>query len=139
MTEPTDLEKLEKRLGDLERQHEKTRGLLIDALSYSMAVLACIYFQPDGWVTTIIIGGGAFIIASRFHRWTLRDQPDLVARFVIRILNRRRKSAGEKPKVPGQDALKGPDHGPTDIPGWLRVVGAIDPMRGAPQGTHHNG
>jgi hypothetical protein len=47
---------LEKRINDLERRHEKTRGLLVDALTLAVLGLTGFYFRPEGWYTAIIIG-----------------------------------------------------------------------------------
>ena len=39
---------LEKRLGDLERRHDKTRGLLVNALSLTVLGLVGFYYKPEG-------------------------------------------------------------------------------------------
>jgi hypothetical protein len=52
--EQPSVEDLEKRLGDLQRRHEKTRELLLTVLSGAVTVSALLYFQP-GWVGAIAI------------------------------------------------------------------------------------
>ena len=58
----------EKRPGDVGRRHDKARELLIDALSFGIAVLAVLYFKPDGTIAQIAILGGAFVAANLLHR-----------------------------------------------------------------------
>jgi hypothetical protein len=53
--EQPSVDDLEKRLGDLERRHEKTRKLLINTLTLTATILALLFFQPD-WVGAFMIG-----------------------------------------------------------------------------------
>jgi hypothetical protein len=53
--EQPSVDDLEKRLGDLERRHDKTRKLLINALTLTATIFALLFFQPD-WVGAFMIG-----------------------------------------------------------------------------------
>jgi hypothetical protein len=71
MTENSDLEK---RLSELERRHEKTRELLIDALSFTVAMLAAFHFQPDGVVAFVAVIWGAMAATNILARWLLKQR-----------------------------------------------------------------
>jgi len=55
----------EKRPGDLERGHDKTREWLIDALALGMGALAVFHYKPESMVATIIVFVGAYTITER--------------------------------------------------------------------------
>lgn len=63
---------LEQRVSDLERRHERTRGLLLDALTAGAILLIGFIFKPEGWHAVIIgLLAGAFVpqtITSLFLR-----------------------------------------------------------------------
>ncbi len=68
MTENSDLEK---RLADLERRHEKTRELLVDALSFTVAMLAASHFQPEGVLAFVGVIWGAMAATHLLAGWLL--------------------------------------------------------------------
>src|SRR5262249_6813112 len=70
MTENPDLER---RLADLERRHDKTRGLLVDALTVAALVMIGFYAMPEGWHALILGFCGGFFIPSIIARLFLRD------------------------------------------------------------------
>jgi hypothetical protein len=79
MTESPKVEKrpgddLEKRLGELERRHDKTRKLLVDVLSLTVSMLAALYFKPESAVATICIIWGAMAVTSCVTGWLLGDE-----------------------------------------------------------------
>ncbi|HTO67903.1 MAG TPA: hypothetical protein VMM15_42330 [Bradyrhizobium sp.] len=66
--------KLEARLRDLERRHDRTRKLLVDALSLSVVLSALLVFRPGGVGTFVVGFGGAFVVPSILDRWFLDDR-----------------------------------------------------------------
>lgn len=71
--EQPSVDDLEKRLGDLERRHDKTRKLLVNVLSLTATVLACLFFQP-GWVGAFAIGIVCnLFIPAIIEQWFLKD------------------------------------------------------------------
>ncbi len=71
----TESSNLEKRPGDLERRHDKTREYLIDAYALAMAALADLYFKPEGGgvIAVIVVLGGAFGLTRLLLRWLMKD------------------------------------------------------------------
>jgi hypothetical protein len=57
----------EKRPGELARWRDKARELLIDVLFFGVAVLAGLYFEPQGIIAHIVVFGGAFIAVVLLH------------------------------------------------------------------------
>jgi hypothetical protein len=70
---------LEQRLSDLECRHERTRGLLVDALAVAVILLIGFMFRPEGWSAAMLGFGGALfaprLIASLFLRDRARPRP----------------------------------------------------------------
>lgn len=67
-------EDLEKRLDDLERRHDRTRKLLVGALTVALVVLIGTAFQP-GWVAAVMIGFfGCMFIEAIIEQWLLKDE-----------------------------------------------------------------
>ena len=64
---------LEKRLGDLERRHDKTRGLLVNALSLTVLGLVGFYYKPEGIHALIFGFCGGFFVPSLLSSWFLRE------------------------------------------------------------------
>lgn len=64
---------LEKRPSDLERRHDKTRDWLINFLSLVLALLAGLYFKPEGAIAAIALFGGVYAAANLLHRWLMKD------------------------------------------------------------------
>jgi hypothetical protein len=71
MTENSDLEK---RLSDLERRHEKTRELLISALSFAVSMLAVFHFQPEGLLALVGVVWGAMAATHVLAEWLLKQR-----------------------------------------------------------------
>jgi hypothetical protein len=65
---------LEKRLGDLERRHDKTRELFIGFLSLAMAMLAGLYFKAEdgGPIAAFLVVGGGYTVTNCLVRWILK-------------------------------------------------------------------
>jgi hypothetical protein len=59
---------LKKRLGDLERRHDKTRGLLLNALTIAILGLAGFTYKPEGMHAFVFGFCGALL-----SRWFLKD------------------------------------------------------------------
>jgi len=71
--EQPSVDDLEKRLGDLERRHGKTRKLLVNVLTLTATVLALLFFQPD-WVGAFMIGITCkLFVPSIIEQWFLKD------------------------------------------------------------------
>jgi hypothetical protein len=51
---------LEQRLSDLERRHDRTRTLLVDALSAAILLLIGFTFRPEGWSAAMLGFCGGF-------------------------------------------------------------------------------
>src|SRR6516225_938958 len=68
---------LEKRLSDLERRHEKTRGLLIDAVSLAVLGLIGFYFKPQGYAA-IILGFCLGLSVPRLLSWLFLREGRLI-------------------------------------------------------------
>ena len=68
---------LEKRLSDLERRHEKTRGLLIDAVSLAVLGLIGLYFKPHGY-SAIILGFCLGLSVPRLLSWLFLREGRLI-------------------------------------------------------------
>lgn len=66
--EQPSVDDLEKRPGDLERRHEKTRKFLVDLLANIATVSTVIYFQPS------LLGGIAIIIAGNLFLSSIIEQ-----------------------------------------------------------------
>jgi hypothetical protein len=64
---------LEQRLADLERRHDRTRALLVDALSATVIVSIGFYVRPEGWHAAILGFCGAFFIPGLIASLLLRD------------------------------------------------------------------
>ena len=64
---------LEKRLGDLERRHDKTRGLLVNALSLAVMGLVGFYYKPEGVHAAILGFYGGFFVPGLLSSWLLRE------------------------------------------------------------------
>jgi hypothetical protein len=71
MTETSDLEK---RLGDLERRHEKTREFLIDVLSFAVSMLAAFHFQPEGLLAFVGVIWGTMLATNLLAGWLLKQR-----------------------------------------------------------------
>jgi hypothetical protein len=63
----------EKRLGDLERRHDKTREAFVDVLSMTAAGLAVSYLKIEGVITLIVDFVVAYAVMRRLTRWLLKD------------------------------------------------------------------
>lgn len=75
MTENADLEK---RLSDLERRHDKTRGFLIDFMALVTALAAAAgldqtYEPASGFYTFIVVFAICYGIMKRLYRWLMKD------------------------------------------------------------------
>jgi hypothetical protein len=72
----TESSSLEQRLGDLERQHNKTREFLINYTSLTTALLAGLlvsfYFKLEGDIAFIIVLGAAYTVTNLLGRWLLK-------------------------------------------------------------------
>jgi membrane associated rhomboid family serine protease len=55
---------LEQRVNDLERRHERTRALLLDALSAAAILLIGFIFRPEGW-HAVLSGLAAGLVVPR--------------------------------------------------------------------------
>jgi hypothetical protein len=75
------MDDLEQRLSDLERRHERTRGLLVDALSAAAILLVGLIFRPQGWHAALLgLGAGFFapaLIASLFLRDRVPERAEM--------------------------------------------------------------
>jgi membrane associated rhomboid family serine protease len=67
-------DQLEQRVSDLERRHDKTRGLLVEALSAAVVVSVGVYFGPEGWHAAMLGFCGAVFIPSLLTSLFLRDR-----------------------------------------------------------------
>lgn len=66
-------ENLEKRLGDLERRHDRTRKLLVNALAVAVIVSIGIAFRP-GWVGAVMLGFfGSMFVPAFIEQLFLKD------------------------------------------------------------------
>jgi hypothetical protein len=64
---------LEQRLADLERRHERTRALLVDALSAAAILLIGFIFRPEGWHAVMLGFAAGFLVPPLITSWFLRD------------------------------------------------------------------
>jgi hypothetical protein len=69
----TDISNLEKRLGDLERRHDRTRQFLADFASITTALLMAAAFA-SGIYTFVLVVAICYGITRRLARWVLRDR-----------------------------------------------------------------
>jgi hypothetical protein len=65
---------LEQHLDDLERRHDRTRGLLVDALAVGCILLIGLAFQPEGWPAAILGFCGAIVAPRLITALFLRDR-----------------------------------------------------------------
>jgi hypothetical protein len=66
---------LEQRLSDLERRHDRTRTLLVDALSAAILLLIGFTFRPEGWSAAMLGFCGGFFASPLITSLFLRDRP----------------------------------------------------------------
>ena len=66
---------LEQRVSDLERRHERTRALLVDALSAVAILTIGFYVQPEGWHGAILGFFGWVFVPGLIRSLFLRDAP----------------------------------------------------------------
>jgi hypothetical protein len=64
---------LEQRLADLERRHERTRALLVDALSAAAILSIGFIFRPEGWHAVMLGFAAGFLVPPLITSWFLRD------------------------------------------------------------------
>jgi hypothetical protein len=66
---------LEQRVSDLERRHDRTRALLVDALSGAVILLIGFFVRPDGWFAAILGFSGGLFVPRVITPLFLRDRP----------------------------------------------------------------
>jgi hypothetical protein len=64
---------LEQRVSDLERRHERIRGLLLDALSAAAILLIGFMFRPEGWHAVVLGVAAGFLVPRLITSCFLRD------------------------------------------------------------------
>jgi hypothetical protein len=65
---------LEQRVSDLERRHERTRGLLREALAAGVILLAGFSFRPQGWHAVVFGLAAGIFVPSMIIALFLRDR-----------------------------------------------------------------
>lgn len=68
---------LERRLGNLERRHDKTRALLVDAVSLAVMGLVGFYYKPEGIHAFLFGFCGALFVPGLLSSWFLRGEDGL--------------------------------------------------------------